>query len=76
VLAESRGAYVARALAGMLAKIGLLSPCNDQQLPIAWNLYTSDKKLEKDANYFKRVFSTEIKIDFVGVWCAFSHIVN
>ena len=32
----SRGAYTARALAGMLHKVGLLPRCNHQQVPFAY----------------------------------------
>ena len=35
----SRGAYTARALAGMLQKVGLLPLCNDAQLPFAYDMY-------------------------------------
>ena len=34
----SRGAYTARALAGMLQKVGLLPMCNDAQLPFAYEI--------------------------------------
>ncbi|GJJ14135.1 hypothetical protein Clacol_008393 [Clathrus columnatus] len=36
----SRGAYTARALAGMLHKVGLLPADNHQQLPFAYKMYT------------------------------------
>ncbi|KAF5380658.1 hypothetical protein D9757_007007 [Collybiopsis confluens] len=36
----SRGAYTARALAGMLYKIGLLPRDNQEQVPFAYKLYT------------------------------------
>ena len=32
----SRGAYTARALAGMIHKVGLLPRCNHQQVPFAY----------------------------------------
>ncbi|PIL31232.1 hypothetical protein GSI_05930 [Ganoderma sinense ZZ0214-1] len=35
----SRGAYTARALAGMLHKVGLLPPDNYQQVPFAYKMY-------------------------------------
>ena len=35
----ARGAYTARALAGMLHKVGLLPAYNRQQIPFAWNMY-------------------------------------
>ena len=35
----SRGAYTARALAGMIQRVGLLPADNLQQIPFAWNMY-------------------------------------
>ncbi|KAI9444642.1 hypothetical protein H4582DRAFT_2094510 [Lactarius indigo] len=66
----SRGAHTARALAGMLHKVGLLSKDNTEQIPFAYQLYSSSKdpgqaKLLKD---FKRMFCRNVPIDFVGVW--------
>lgn len=40
----SRGAYTARALAGMVQKVGLLPQSNDQQVPFAWKFYKDDSK--------------------------------
>jgi len=65
----SRGAYTARSLAGMLHKVGLLPPGNIQQIPFAYKMYTtkSDKDW-KQPNQFKRAFSMDVDIEFVGVW--------
>ncbi|KZV71100.1 hypothetical protein PENSPDRAFT_650993 [Peniophora sp. CONT] len=65
----SRGAYTARALAGMLHKIGLLSKDNDAQLPFAYKLYKSE--LEDSVSIaagFKRTFCRPVPIEFIGVW--------
>ncbi|VDC07953.1 unnamed protein product [Peniophora sp. CBMAI 1063] len=65
----SRGAYTARALAGMLHKIGLLSKDNDAQLPFAYRLYKSE--LEESitiADGFKQTFCRQVPIEFIGVW--------
>lgn len=35
----SRGAYTARAVAGMVHSIGLIPPWNKQQVPFAWKIY-------------------------------------
>ncbi|KAG8903116.1 hypothetical protein FRC01_009325, partial [Tulasnella sp. 417] len=68
----SRGAYTARCLAGMLNKIGLLTPSNEEHIPFAYKHYidTSDKSKDNDdsAQRFKETFSMSVKIDFVGVW--------
>ncbi|KAH9044304.1 hypothetical protein EDB85DRAFT_1884840 [Lactarius pseudohatsudake] len=61
----SRGAYTARALAGMLHKVGLLSKDNTEQIPFAYQLYASDNKL---VNGFKETFCRNVPIAFVGVW--------
>ncbi|KIK99629.1 hypothetical protein PAXRUDRAFT_822546 [Paxillus rubicundulus Ve08.2h10] len=65
----SRGAYTARALAGMLGKVGLLQRDNVQQVSFAYKAYMrSDKEGIKLAARFKRTFSQEVAVDFVGVW--------
>ncbi|KAF9466841.1 hypothetical protein BDZ94DRAFT_1295336 [Collybia nuda] len=65
----SRGAYTARALAGMIHKVGLLPACNHQQIPFAYKMFTSvDETGWKQSNIFKKAFSVDVKIDFIGVW--------
>lgn len=39
IFGYSRGAYIARALAGMLQRVGLVPADNIQQIPFAWGLY-------------------------------------
>jgi len=63
----SRGAYTARALAGMLHKVGLLSIDNDAQIPFAYKLYQESGN-DALAQGFKATFCHEVDIDFVGVW--------
>ncbi|RDX42628.1 hypothetical protein OH76DRAFT_1410973 [Lentinus brumalis] len=65
----SRGAYTARALAGMLHKIGLLPRDNPEQVPFAYKLYkkTDDESLALAAG-FKQTFCRNVLIEFVGVW--------
>lgn len=41
----SRGAYTARALAGMIQRVGLLPADNTQQIPFAWSMYVRGKCL-------------------------------
>jgi hypothetical protein len=86
----SRGAYTARALAGMLHKVtnsryrltqpvtyqpceqvGLLSKDNHEQISFAYKLYKSSKRKDnKLAARFKKVFSCDVPIEFLGVWYA------
>ncbi|KAJ7088156.1 hypothetical protein C8R44DRAFT_991193 [Mycena epipterygia] len=62
----SRGAYIARSLAGMLHKVGLLPVDNHQQVPFAYRMYARADLTQ--ANAFKKAFSNDVPIDFVGVW--------
>ena len=64
----SRGAYVARALAGMLTKVGLLPKDNLEQIPFAWKMYTC-RKVDSLAAGFKQTFCRSVEIEFLGVWC-------
>lgn len=65
----SRGAYTARALAGMLHKIGLLPQDNPEQVPFAYKLFQkTDDASVKIAAGFKRTFCRSVTIEFVGVW--------
>ncbi|RPD64672.1 hypothetical protein L226DRAFT_528953 [Lentinus tigrinus ALCF2SS1-7] len=65
----SRGAYTARALAGMLHKVGLLPSHNHQQIPFAYKMYMRTDALGwKQSTAFKKAFSIDVDIDFIGVW--------
>ncbi|KAG6330689.1 hypothetical protein ID866_8401 [Astraeus odoratus] len=65
----SRGAYTARALAGMLHKVGLLPRCNYQQVPFAYKMYSQDDATGWDqSRAFKKAFSIDVDVEFVGVW--------
>lgn len=65
----SRGAYTARGLAGMIHKVGLLPTCNHQQVPFAYKMYTrADEIGWKQSNAFKKAFSVDVPIEFIGVW--------
>lgn len=65
----SRGAYTARALAGMLHKVGLLPAHNNQQVPFAYKMYMRTDELGwKQSTAFKKAFSIDVDIDFIGVW--------
>jgi len=65
----SRGSYTARALAGLLYKIGLLPRDNEEQIPFAYKLYTrTDDEGVRLAAGFKETFCRAVIVDFVGVW--------
>ncbi|KAL5498608.1 hypothetical protein ACEPAH_1962 [Sanghuangporus vaninii] len=65
----SRGAYTARALAGMIHKVGLLPAGNEQQVPFAYKMFKNDTEVGWEQSVaFKRTFSIDVDIDFVGVW--------
>ncbi|KAI0800499.1 hypothetical protein C8Q74DRAFT_1191585 [Fomes fomentarius] len=65
----SRGAYTARALAGMIHKVGLLPACNHEQVPFAYSMYTRNDELGwAQSTAFKKAFSIDVDIDFIGVW--------
>ena len=60
---------MARALAGMLQKIGLLPTFNLKRFPSAYTLYKRHDKDGLDLSVqFKRTFSIDVKIKFLGVW--------
>ncbi|KAL0562898.1 hypothetical protein V5O48_019180, partial [Marasmius crinis-equi] len=61
----SRGAYTARALAGMIHKVGLLPRCNHQQVPFAYEIYSRG---EKQSGAFKQAFSIDADIELLGLW--------
>ena len=65
----SCSAFTARALAGMVQKVGILPPRNTEQLPFMYAMYerNDDVGLEESL-WFKRSFSVEVRIKFIGVW--------
>lgn len=77
----SRGAYTARALAGLLHVCGLLCPGNEGLIPYTIGIYaTKSRKASGSAHTldvahrFKDTFSREVPIDFVGVWDTVSSV--
>ncbi|KAL1692124.1 hypothetical protein GGG16DRAFT_52174 [Schizophyllum commune] len=65
----SRGAYIARALAGMLHKVGLLPRGNQQQVAFAYKMYTREDDLGwKQSTAFKKAFCIDVSIELLGVW--------
>lgn len=61
----SRGAYTARALAGMLHCVGLLPQGNHEQVPFAYRLFSKGSELGLK---FKETFCKTVEIEFLGVW--------
>jgi len=54
----------------MLHKVGLLPAGNSQQVPFAYKMYTrSDDIGWEQSTEFKKAFSVDVSIEFVGVWC-------
>ncbi|KAF8810983.1 hypothetical protein BYT27DRAFT_7134432 [Phlegmacium glaucopus] len=71
----SRGAYTARCLAGMIHKVGLLPIYNHQQIPFAYQMYTTTDELGwKQSNAFKKTFCIDVDIEFLGVWDTVSSV--
>ena len=65
----SRGAFTARALVGLLDKVGLLPPYNLEQLPFAYQMYARDDDVgRKSCLRFKQTCSIDVRIKFFGVW--------
>lgn len=76
----SRGAYTARALAGMLHRVGLLPPRNAEQVPFAYKIFKEARDemdyRRKDKNdprgrvseNFLKAFSRKVEVEFVGIW--------
>lgn len=53
----------------MLHKVGLLPADNHQQVPFAYKMYTRVSEVGwEQSNAFKAAFSTDVDIDFLGVW--------
>ncbi|KAK1221590.1 hypothetical protein PQX77_015603 [Marasmius sp. AFHP31] len=75
VFGFSRGAYTARALAGMLYKVGLVSRDNDEQVPFAYKLYSrTDDEGVRLAAGFKETYSSSVDIEFMGLWDTVSSV--
>lgn len=80
----SRGAYTARALAGLLDGYGLLCKGNEGHIPYAWRLYMdqlkdrSRRSINEGDNYaaaFKETFShADFRIRFLGLWDTVSSV--
>lgn len=70
----SRGAFTVRSLAGMLYKVGLLPPDNDNLIPYAAKLYNIEGNLEL-AHGFRDTFCRRCPVHFIGVWDTVASLV-
>ncbi|HED18609.1 MAG TPA: DUF2235 domain-containing protein [Gammaproteobacteria bacterium] len=70
----SRGAFTVRSLAGMLYKVGLLPPDNDNLIPYASKLYNIEGNLDV-AHGFRSTFCRRCPVHFIGVWDTVSSLV-
>ena len=53
----------------MIKKVGLLPADNHEQIPFAYRMWTlTDAAGLELANEFKKAFSVEVEIEFIGVW--------
>ena len=53
----------------MIQKVGLLPSHNFEQLPFAYSMYTrQDEDGLRQSLLFKRAFSIDVRINFLGVW--------
>lgn len=66
----SRGAFTARSLAGLVRNCGILRRENADRIDEAWTLYRSsaDKPSGVASTLFRRAYSHEPRIHFIGVW--------
>ncbi|GAA6003679.1 hypothetical protein JCM10207_003543 [Rhodosporidiobolus poonsookiae] len=74
----SRGAFTARALAGMLQQVGLLPAGNEESVPLAYSIYKKKETKLTDtetlAEGYKRTFSRDVRVEFVGVFDTVSSV--
>lgn len=61
--------YAERHLPQQPFQVGLLPRHNDEQIRFAWQTFKrTDKESWKIADGFKRTFSRDVEVTFVGVW--------
>ncbi|KAF8330821.1 uncharacterized protein EI90DRAFT_3124035 [Cantharellus anzutake] len=70
----SRGAYTARALAGMLQIVGLLYSPVPEQVEFAYKLYIDLGRSADASKHPRHEFSRPVTIDFLGVWDTVSSV--
>ncbi|KAJ7785342.1 hypothetical protein DFH07DRAFT_7752 [Mycena maculata] len=76
----SRGAYQVRTLAGMIETVGLIDTGNEELVPFAYEFYLErhkgvvTKEATEIAAKFKKTFSRDVRVHFVGVWDTVSSV--
>ncbi|EIM79565.1 uncharacterized protein STEHIDRAFT_69324 [Stereum hirsutum FP-91666 SS1] len=74
----SRGAYQVRCLSAMIDTVGLIHRGNDAQIPLYVVLYILQHYVSDDpkemAKRFKKSFSREVQVHFVGAWDTVSSV--
>ncbi|GAA6016791.1 hypothetical protein JCM11491_001808 [Sporobolomyces phaffii] len=76
----SRGAFTGRALAGMLQEVGLLPEGNEESVAMAYSIFSRKANTvlvegkETLAQGFKRSFSRDVYVHYVGVWDTVSSV--
>jgi uncharacterized protein (DUF2235 family) len=73
IIGFSRGSYTARALAGMIHKVGLLSQGNEELIGFAWSAFRTKQDVGV-AEGFKQTFCKDIKIRFLGLFDTVSSV--
>ncbi|MCF6272898.1 MAG: DUF2235 domain-containing protein [Rhodobacteraceae bacterium] len=66
----SRGAYAVRSIAGMIAKVGLLTPQNvsNKRIRNAFHLYENCVDGKRSGEFRKKLCHETIEIEMIGVW--------
>jgi hypothetical protein len=73
VFGFSRGAYTAKALAGMLHLCGLLNEGSENLAPYVWEAYRGgDKDKFKIAKIYRDCFCRQVDLKMLGLWDAVS----
>jgi uncharacterized protein (DUF2235 family) len=76
----SRGAYVARALAGALHMVGLVERGAEDLAPYVWLLYSNEEGAQTTGKHFaaaqrfKSRFAQGVRVHFIGVWDTVSSV--
>lgn len=64
----SRGAYTARCLAGLIHKVGIISPDHDNLIEYCQKLFSNFGNFDK-SNGFRKIFGSQsAEIKFLGIW--------
>jgi len=72
----SRGAYAARALAGLIGKVGLLEPGRDNLIPYALKLYADVNDLALSRGFTRTFCPATPDIAFLGLWDTVKSVIQ